>query len=92
MRNAWDRRPRTSKRSTSAHEAHLILSHDSKALTLGQLWTVKYAPKSMKDVCGNKGILEKMQKWLESWFVCRSMVIESLAKSNGQAQELEVQL
>lgn len=69
-----------------------MLSCDSKALTLGQLWTVKYAPKSMKDVCGNKGILEKMQKWLESWFVCCSMVLDFLTNSIGQAQELEVQL
>jgi replication factor C subunit 1 len=28
------------------------------------LWTVKYAPKQLKDICGNKGLVEKMQKWL----------------------------
>ncbi|EWC47549.1 hypothetical protein DRE_03169 [Drechslerella stenobrocha 248] len=32
-----------------------------------QLWTVKYSPASMKEICGNKGQVEKLQKWLQNW-------------------------
>ncbi|EPX71172.1 DNA replication factor C complex subunit Rfc1 [Schizosaccharomyces octosporus yFS286] len=32
-----------------------------------QLWTTKYAPTSLKDICGNKGIVLKLQKWLQDW-------------------------
>lgn len=32
-----------------------------------QLWTVKYAPSQMNQICGNKGQVEKIQKWLQSW-------------------------
>lgn len=32
-----------------------------------QLWTVKYAPSSMSMICGNKGQVEKLQRWLRAW-------------------------
>jgi replication factor C subunit 1 len=32
-----------------------------------QLWTEKYAPNSLKDVIGNKGLVEKLQRWLHDW-------------------------
>ncbi|GAO47964.1 DNA replication factor C, large subunit [Saitoella complicata NRRL Y-17804] len=31
------------------------------------LWTTKYAPTAMKDICGNKGHVDKLQKWLHDW-------------------------
>lgn len=31
------------------------------------LWTVKYAPQKISDICGNKGNVEKLSKWLELW-------------------------
>lgn len=34
---------------------------------LTQLWTVRYAPKTLKEICGNKGQIEKLQQWLEGW-------------------------
>lgn len=34
---------------------------------LSQLWTVRYAPKTLKEICGNKGQIEKLQQWLEDW-------------------------
>jgi replication factor C subunit 1 len=36
-------------------------------LSKSALWTVKYAPQNLKDLCGNKGQVEKMQAWLEAW-------------------------
>ncbi len=32
-----------------------------------RLWTDKYAPQRLKDVCGNQGLVEKLQKWLHNW-------------------------
>ncbi|TGZ84076.1 DNA replication factor C, large subunit [Ascodesmis nigricans] len=32
-----------------------------------ELWTVKYAPTQLRDICGNKGQVEKLQGWLHSW-------------------------
>ena len=32
-----------------------------------QLWTVKYAPENATQVCGNKGQVDKLQKWLRDW-------------------------
>ena len=34
-----------------------------------QLWTEKYAPTVIKDVIGNKTLVEKLQRWLHDWFV-----------------------
>ncbi|BGP50272.1 DNA replication factor C complex subunit Rfc1 [Rhodotorula kratochvilovae] len=34
---------------------------------LTQLWTTKYAPQRLADICGNKGHVEKLQRWLEAW-------------------------
>ncbi|KAF8624173.1 hypothetical protein AX15_006010 [Amanita polypyramis BW_CC] len=32
-----------------------------------QLWTTRYAPQCLKDVCGNKSQIEKLQQWLHDW-------------------------
>ncbi|PFH45686.1 hypothetical protein AMATHDRAFT_158196 [Amanita thiersii Skay4041] len=32
-----------------------------------QLWTTRYAPQSLKEVCGNKSQVEKLQQWLHDW-------------------------
>lgn len=32
-----------------------------------QLWTVRYAPQNLKEICGNKGQVEKIQQWLTDW-------------------------
>lgn len=34
-----------------------------------QLWTVRYAPQHIKDICGNKSQVEKLQQWLHDWQV-----------------------
>ncbi|KAK9449078.1 replication factor RFC1 C terminal domain-containing protein [Limtongia smithiae] len=31
------------------------------------LWTDKYAPRSVKDICGNKAVVQRLQSWLEKW-------------------------
>lgn len=32
-----------------------------------QLWTTKYAPSQINQICGNKGQVEKIQAWLKNW-------------------------
>ncbi|KAI5120719.1 hypothetical protein M0805_006426 [Coniferiporia weirii] len=32
-----------------------------------QLWTTRYAPQGLKEICGNKGQVEKLQGWLHDW-------------------------
>lgn len=32
-----------------------------------QLWTTRYAPTSMNQICGNKAAVEKIQNWLKGW-------------------------
>lgn len=33
-----------------------------------KLWTVKYAPASSAQLCGNKGQVQKLKNWLANWF------------------------
>ena len=37
--------------------------------TQTQLWTDRYAPQTLKEICGNKGQVEKLRQWLHDWFV-----------------------
>ncbi|KAF0274881.1 hypothetical protein FOG51_00059 [Hanseniaspora uvarum] len=32
-----------------------------------KLWTAKYAPKSLNDICGNKTLVTRLQTWLNNW-------------------------
>lgn len=36
-------------------------------LSKEQLWTTKYAPTSLNHICGNKGAVEKLDRWLTNW-------------------------
>ena len=45
-----------------------------------QLWTEKYAPTQIKDICGNKGLVEKLQRWLRDWFVYRILIVLILGR------------
>ena len=42
-------------------------SSKSVAAIDNRLWTVKYAPSGMTQICGNKGQCEKLQRWLREW-------------------------
>lgn len=33
-----------------------------------KLWTVKYAPSDITQLCGNKGQIQKLKNWLANWF------------------------
>ncbi|WVQ80305.1 hypothetical protein IAT38_002410 [Cryptococcus sp. DSM 104549] len=32
-----------------------------------QLWTTKYAPTSIKEICGNRAPVERLSQWLQDW-------------------------
>ncbi|PWY71653.1 chromosome transmission fidelity factor [Aspergillus heteromorphus CBS 117.55] len=42
-------------------------SNSQAAKTDDRLWTTKYAPTSTSMICGNKGVVEKLQAWLREW-------------------------
>ncbi|KAG6849470.1 hypothetical protein H0H93_008197 [Arthromyces matolae] len=45
-----------------------VYDDDHKIVDLkSQLWTTRYAPQSLKEICGNKGQVEKLQLWLHEW-------------------------
>lgn len=55
-----------------------------------QLWTEKYAPTSIKDIIGNKSLVEKLQRWLHDWYVlelsrvdCRPKNVKTNFKKPG---------
>lgn len=43
-------------------EAPKVITDDEK------LWTTKYAPTSVLQLCGNKGQVNKLRNWLSNWF------------------------
>ncbi|KAI0352482.1 DNA replication factor C, large subunit [Trametes cingulata] len=45
----------------------LMMSGRAKPSAANQLWTARYAPQTLKEICGNKGQVEKLQDWLNSW-------------------------
>ena len=48
-----------------ASHQHTQLSGDPPAED--RLWTVKYAPTRLNQICGNKVPVDKLQKWLNNW-------------------------
>ncbi|KAF1809182.1 DNA replication factor C, large subunit [Eremomyces bilateralis CBS 781.70] len=42
-------------------------SQPAQRPTSADLWTVKYAPTQLSQICGNKGQVEKLQRWLENF-------------------------
>ncbi|KAL7418824.1 DNA replication factor C complex subunit Rfc1 [Cryptotrichosporon argae] len=38
--------------------------------TTAQLWTTKYAPTNIKEICGNKAPVERLHQWLLDWQKC----------------------
>ena len=45
----------------------LRAAQTKKQNTADRLWVDKYAPDSLNSVAGNKGLVEKLQRWLREW-------------------------
>ncbi|KAI0709836.1 DNA replication factor C, large subunit [Earliella scabrosa] len=39
----------------------------AKPAAANQLWTDRYAPQTLKEICGNKSQVERLQEWLTDW-------------------------
>ncbi|KAF8164745.1 replication factor RFC1 C terminal domain-containing protein [Crassisporium funariophilum] len=49
-------------------KGHVSMNNTGKNIDPStQLWTVRYAPQNLKEICGNKGQVEKLQQWLHDW-------------------------
>ncbi|KAL6933402.1 hypothetical protein ACO0R3_002508 [Hanseniaspora guilliermondii] len=54
----------SNKTNTSKQDpSDYLLSVDDES----KLWTTKYAPKSLNDICGNKTLVLRLQTWLSNW-------------------------
>lgn len=62
-----EKRAEEEKKIIAAAKEMAPKSKDEAKTAGDQLWTVKYAPSKMLDICGNKGQVEKLQKWLRNF-------------------------
>ncbi|KAL1918388.1 uncharacterized protein VTP21DRAFT_3048 [Calcarisporiella thermophila] len=42
-------------------------SEEATRLGIFELWTDKYRPQKLQELCGNKGLIEKLSYWLQDW-------------------------
>jgi len=54
-----------------------------------QLWTDRYAPQTLKVICGNKGQVEKLQQWLNEWYVPLSYNTQRLQLKTFRSNSLK---
>ncbi|KAI0333409.1 DNA replication factor C, large subunit [Cubamyces sp. BRFM 1775] len=55
------------RREKQAAKQATTAGSSAKTSAENQLWTARYAPQTLKEICGNKGQVEKLQDWLGSW-------------------------
>ena len=48
-------------------EAGETISKDDQVREQDKLWTVKYAPANLQQICGNKSAVAKLTNWLTNW-------------------------
>ncbi|KAF9206942.1 hypothetical protein BGZ49_001536 [Haplosporangium sp. Z 27] len=56
-----------SKTSSSETLDATAITSDSNGSVQSELWTSKYRPMQVKDLCGNNAQIQKLQRWLEGW-------------------------
>ncbi|KAF8346709.1 replication factor RFC1 C terminal domain-containing protein [Amanita rubescens] len=61
-----EKREKTQAKKEDKQEGSSTAGAKSNTLS-SQLWTTRYAPQSLKEVCGNKSQIEKLQQWLHDW-------------------------
>ncbi|ODV90085.1 hypothetical protein CANCADRAFT_43772 [Tortispora caseinolytica NRRL Y-17796] len=52
---------------TAAGKGKNVIASSSLNDPASMLWTSKYAPKSLNDICGNKKAVQTLKEWLESF-------------------------
>ncbi|ODV86724.1 hypothetical protein CANARDRAFT_185793, partial [[Candida] arabinofermentans NRRL YB-2248] len=56
------------KRKTATKSSGVVPNKPSDRPDSDKLWTVRYAPTDMKQICGNKSNVEMLHNWLRDWF------------------------
>ncbi|KAK0534552.1 DNA replication factor C complex subunit Rfc1 [Tilletia horrida] len=62
-----DQKKKLREEEDKVKQAAKKLDQETAKIDPAALWTVKYAPRSVKDIVANKTNVEKLQKWLNSW-------------------------
>lgn len=72
--NEMERREKKEAKSSETYDSTPVTRADLFDISVfrtipltNQLWTDRYAPRSLKEICGNKGQVEKLQMWLHDW-------------------------
>lgn len=55
------------KKLSAAQKSGSQIKDSDKIEEQHKLWTVKYAPTSLQQMCGNKGSISKLKNWLTNW-------------------------
>ncbi|AMD22716.1 HHL054Cp [Eremothecium sinecaudum] len=55
-----ERKPKVSQNAEHSNPRPEVREQD-------KLWTVKYAPTSLQQICGNKAAVTKLKNWLQNW-------------------------
>ena len=58
---------KTATKASSAGKVNGSGKPAESSIVDSRLWTVKYAPTSTSQICGNKSQVEKLQAWLRAW-------------------------
>ncbi|KAI0059347.1 DNA replication factor C large subunit [Artomyces pyxidatus] len=53
-----------------------------------KLWTDRYAPQTLKEICGNKGNVEKLRDWLNDWCVLPNDLKSGFKKPGPQGMNV----
>ncbi|KAI0788071.1 replication factor RFC1 C terminal domain-containing protein [Fomes fomentarius] len=56
-----ERREKQAAKENAAHGS------TGKPAAVNQLWTDRYGPQTLKEICGNKAQVDRLQEWLADW-------------------------
>lgn len=62
------KKSQTDGKSSSSGTSSSSSSTSTSISSDDQLWTTKYAPNAIGQLCGNKGQINKLKTWLNNWF------------------------
>lgn len=71
------------KRISDARKSGEQMRDADKIDEAHKLWTVKYAPTSLQQICGNKSSVTKLKNWLTNWEESRKNGFKSAGKDGS---------
>ena len=67
MAAEMNREEKSRQKEDGEHSKNLANGNLENSVVDNRLWTVKYAPSQISQICGNKGQVEKLQNWLRNF-------------------------